>query len=214
MDILGPFPKAKGQVRHVVVIIDYFTKWVEAETLAKITSGAITSFLWKNLFCRFGVPHAIITDHGTQFDSVRVREMCANMGVSLKFSSVHHPPSNGQVENMNRTIVKDIQTRLDGALGRWAELLPLVLWTYRTTSRRATGDTPFALVYGADAVVPVETLVPSARVLDFNKEDNDEALRTELYVREERRDIAALKSWEFKRRTAEYYNKRVKGRRL
>ena len=122
--------------------------------------------------------------------------------------------SSGQVENVNRTILKDLKTRLEGAQGRWAELLPLVLWTYRTTARRAMGDTPFALVYGADTAVPVETLVPSARVFDFNKDANEEMLRAELYIREERREVAALKAWEHKRRIARYHDKKVRAREL
>ena len=98
--------------------------------------------------------------------------------------------------------------------GRWAELLPLILWSYRTTSRRGTGDTPCGLTYGADAVVPVEQLIPSERVLDFAQDSNDEALALELQFREERRDVALLKSYEFKRRMAAQYDKHVHPRNL
>nr|KYP70058.1 Gypsy retrotransposon integrase-like protein 1 [Cajanus cajan] len=67
MDILGPFPPAKGQLKFLLVAIDYFTKWIEACPLAKITTENVRKFTWKNIVCRFGIPHTIITDNGRQF---------------------------------------------------------------------------------------------------------------------------------------------------
>ena len=69
IDIVGPLPQGKGQVKFLLVAIDYFTKWVEAKTLAKITEARIRSFVWKNIICRFGIPRTITTDNGRQFDS-------------------------------------------------------------------------------------------------------------------------------------------------
>nr|KYP69279.1 Gypsy retrotransposon integrase-like protein 1 [Cajanus cajan] len=64
MDILGPFPVAKGQLKFLLVGIDYFTKWIEAEALAKITSANVQRFTWKKIICRYGLPHVITTDNG------------------------------------------------------------------------------------------------------------------------------------------------------
>ncbi|KAK3017191.1 hypothetical protein RJ639_007842 [Escallonia herrerae] len=69
MDLLGPFPIASGQRRFVIVAIDYFTKWTEAESLATITSAKCEDFFWKNIVCRFGVPRALVVDNGKQFDN-------------------------------------------------------------------------------------------------------------------------------------------------
>ncbi|KAK3008933.1 hypothetical protein RJ639_014865 [Escallonia herrerae] len=69
IDILGPFPMATGQRRFVIVAIDYFTKWTEAEALATIMASKCKEFLWKNVVCRFGVPKVLITDNGKQFDN-------------------------------------------------------------------------------------------------------------------------------------------------
>ena len=62
-------PIGKGQVKFLLVAIDYFTKWVEAKALATITEAKIQSFLWKNIICRFGIPMTIISDNGRQFDN-------------------------------------------------------------------------------------------------------------------------------------------------
>lgn len=63
MDIVGPFPPATGQRKFLLVAVDYFTKWVEAEPLATITASQVQKFCWK-LFCRFGLPRSVITDNG------------------------------------------------------------------------------------------------------------------------------------------------------
>nr|KYP46955.1 hypothetical protein KK1_031437 [Cajanus cajan] len=64
MDILGPFPPAKGQVKFLIVAVDHFTKWIEAEAVATITASNIQKFFWKNVITRFGIPYALITDNG------------------------------------------------------------------------------------------------------------------------------------------------------
>jgi hypothetical protein len=61
-------PTGKGNCRFLVVAVDFFTKWVEAGPLTTITTGAIKNFLWKMIICRFGIPYALVTDNGTQFD--------------------------------------------------------------------------------------------------------------------------------------------------
>lgn len=77
----------KGQMRFLVVAIDYFTKWVEAKALAKITERNIRDFTWMSIICRFGIPRVIITDNGRQFDNAQYREFCAELGIKKRFSS-------------------------------------------------------------------------------------------------------------------------------
>lgn len=67
MDILGPFPLAKGQVKYLKVTIDYFTKWIEAESIASIMTRQVQNFLWKHVICRHGLPHSVVTDNRRQF---------------------------------------------------------------------------------------------------------------------------------------------------
>ncbi|KAA3456132.1 rve domain-containing protein [Gossypium australe] len=67
IDIFGSFPIATIQKKFIVVAVDYFTKWIEAEALATISERQIEFFLWKLIVYRFGVPRLIVTDNGTQF---------------------------------------------------------------------------------------------------------------------------------------------------
>ena len=89
------------------------------------------------------------------------------MGIKNQFSSLGHPQANGQMEVTNRTLLKIIKTKLDDAKGAWPEELPNVLWAYRTTARTPTGETPFKLTYGTEAVIPVEVGVTSTRRVAF-----------------------------------------------
>ena len=190
IDIVGPLPQGKGQVKFLLVTIDYFTKWVEAEALAAITEARIQSFVWKNIICRFGIPLAIISDNGRQFDSQGFREFCSNLGIKNQFLSPGHPQANGQTEVTNRTLLKIIKTKLDEAKGAWPEELPNVLWAYRTTDRTPTGETPFKLTYGTEAVIPVEVGVTSTRRATFSEEENDDKLRLNLDCLDEVREEA------------------------
>ena len=76
IDIMGPFPLGKKQLRFLNVAIDYFTKWVEAELVTTIIEAKVTSFVWKNIICRFGVPRVIISDNGKQFDNPKFKKIC------------------------------------------------------------------------------------------------------------------------------------------
>ncbi|KAL0444489.1 UNVERIFIED_CONTAM: hypothetical protein Slati_2171600 [Sesamum latifolium] len=122
-----PFPSAAGQRKFLLVAVDYFTKWVEAEPLARITEGEAER-------CRNGA------------------KACA----SSKDSPQWLIQANGQVEVTNRILVQGIKRRLERVGGNWAEELTSVLWAYRTTPRGSTGETPFSLVYGTEAIIPAE----------------------------------------------------------
>ena len=214
VDLIGKLPMASGQRVWAIVAIDYFTKWVEAEPLATITEANTTSFMWKSIICRHGIPASIVTDNGSQFDNAMVRRICEQLKISKTFSSPRHPQANGQVEAVNKTIKETLKKKLEEKKGAWADELPLVLWAYRTTTRTATGETPFSLTYGVEAVIPVEIGAPSFRTETFDEDSNNEALRMELDVIEERRAEAFARMAAQKRIVEKHYNSRVKIRRF
>ncbi|KAL0433802.1 UNVERIFIED_CONTAM: hypothetical protein Slati_2714500 [Sesamum latifolium] len=147
MDIVGPFPLVPGQRKFLLVAIDYFTKWVEAEPLARITEGKVMKFIWKNIICHFGLPRELISDNSRQFQGRRIQDWCAGFHIKQRFTSVSYPQANGQVEVTNRILVQGIKKRLNKVGGNWVEELTSVLWSYRTTPKGSTGESPFTLVY-------------------------------------------------------------------
>ena len=96
-------------MKFAIVAIDYYTKWVEAEPLQEITEARTTGFIWRNIICRFGIPHSLVSDNGTQFDSAGLKKLCSDLGIHKHFSSVAHPQSNGQVEAVNKTIKNNLE---------------------------------------------------------------------------------------------------------
>lgn len=81
MDILIPFPQAPGQLKYLIVVVDYFTKWMEVEALAKITMANILKFLKRKILTRFGIPQVIITDNGTQFSDRNLKALMEELRV-------------------------------------------------------------------------------------------------------------------------------------
>uniref|UniRef100_A0A2N9FW18 Uncharacterized protein n=1 Tax=Fagus sylvatica TaxID=28930 RepID=A0A2N9FW18_FAGSY len=112
-----------------------------------------------------------------KFDNSPFREFCEELGIHNHYSSPGHPQANGQVEVTNRSLLKMIKTRLEGAKGLWPEELPNILWAYRTTARTPTGETPFRLTYGTEAVIPVEVGLTTWRTNNYDEESNDAQLR-------------------------------------
>ena len=177
---MGPFPKAVGNKRYLLVCTNYFTKWVEAEPLANIRDVDVKRFIWKNIITRFGVPNMLILDNGLQFDSKAFRKYCFDMGINNRYSTPAYLQGNGQAEAVNKVIVNGLKKRLDDAKRRWVEELPHVLWTYRTTPRKSTKETPFSMRYGAEAVIPLENGLPTMRTSAFTSDGNSELLRKNL----------------------------------
>ena len=136
---------------------------MEAEPLARITEDAVIKFLWKNIICRFGIPHKLVSNNRRQFQGDRILDWCNSYGIIQAFTSVAYLQSNGQAEVTNREIIRGLKTKLDHVGGSWVDELPSVLWVYRTTPREATGITPFQLVYRGEAIIPIEVGVESDR---------------------------------------------------
>ncbi|CAJ2655614.1 unnamed protein product [Trifolium pratense] len=210
MDLLGPFTKGLYQNRYLIVAVDYFTKWVEAEPLSDITSLRILRFFKRNVLARFGIPQVVVTDNGTQFTDKDFRAFLVALGTKQHFTSVEHPQTNGQAEAANRVILRGLRRRLDQNKKKWVEELDNVLWAYRTTPHSTTGETPFRMVYGTEAVIPVEIGEPSRRTEQpLDEEQNDEALREELDLVEEIRTGASLKEATLKQKIAARHDTKV-----
>nr|XP_025662007.1 uncharacterized protein K02A2.6-like [Arachis hypogaea] len=160
--------------------------------------------MWRQVITRFGIPEVIISDNGTQFTDKKFTEFLTGLGIKQKFSSVEHPQTNGQGESANKVILMVLKKRLDNKKGAWADELASVLWSYRTTEQSSTGETPFRLTYGVDAVIPVEIGEPSPRLLLAGV---DEAVEKDLV--EETREMAHLSETALKQRITLRYNTKV-----
>jgi transposase InsO family protein len=145
----------------------------------------------------FGIPNNILTDNGTQFTVSESKDFCADSGIKINYS-VSHPQSNGQVERSNDMILQGLKPRIFDRLkpyaGKWVKKLPSVLWALHTTSSCATGHTLFSLVYGSEAMLPMEVEHKSFHVQHFNEEQLDDCRVDDLTRLEELHEAAVIQS--------------------
>nr|GFA53712.1 reverse transcriptase domain-containing protein [Tanacetum cinerariifolium] len=192
IDIAGPFPEGPRKVKFLIVAMDYFTKWIEAKAVATITGGQVKKFVWNNIVCRFGIPGEIISDNGKQFANNPFKDWCDKLNITQHFASGKHSQSNGLVERANRSLGEGIKARLGEGNKNWVEELPHVLWAHRTMIKSSHVDTPFSLTYETEAVIPAEIGMPTYRTTAVDVVNNDDELRLNLDLLEERRELAAM----------------------
>ncbi|GKV40125.1 hypothetical protein SLEP1_g47794 [Rubroshorea leprosula] len=214
VDLLGPFVKGKRGCIFLVVAVDYFTKWIEAKPLSTTTERKIEEFLFNSILCRFGIPKRIIADNGPQFRAAALRSFCNDYGIELTMTSVYTPQSNGQAESANKIVLRGLKTRVLAAHSTWVDELNKVLWSCRTTPSSATGETPFSLAYGAEAVIPVEVGLLSDRAGRHDDLKNEQLLRENLDFVEEVREMSRIRNVAHQNRVAKFYNKRVRARQF
>ena len=151
-----------------------------------------------------------MSDNGKQFDNPKFRDFCAELGIKNYYSSPAHSQSNEQAEVTIRTLKATLKTKLENLKGKWVEYLPEVLWAYGTTRKSATQETPFALAFGTEAVVPVEVGIESPRVEFANVEHNEEIIYLNLDLLEEKREKALKHAEDYHQKTTRYYDSRVR----
>ncbi|WJZ84330.1 hypothetical protein VitviT2T_003939 [Vitis vinifera] len=163
IDIIGKIsPKSSSGHEFILVAIDYFTKWVEAASYARLTSCGVASFIRSHIICRYGVPHELISDRGVYFRA-EVDTLAQRYSIQHHRSSTYRSQTNGAVEAVNKNIKRILQRMVETSQD-WSEKLPFALWAYWTSFRTSTGATPYSLVYGMEAVLPVEIEMGSLRV--------------------------------------------------
>ena len=153
-----------------------------------------------------------MSNSGKQFDNPKFRDFCAELGIKNYYSSPAHPQSNGQAKVTIRNPKAALKTKLEDLKGKWVEYLPEVLWAYRTTHKSATQETPFALAFGTEVMAPVEIGLRPPRIELERVEHNKEALRLNLDLLDEKRDQVLKRTEDYQRKTARYYDQKVKPR--
>jgi hypothetical protein len=215
LDMIGPFTTAPGGFTHVLVAIDKFTKWIEYKPISKLTPDRVVDFI-SDILHHFGFPNTIITDLGSNFTAKQFWEFCDNSSIEVKYVSVAHPRANGQVERANGLIIDGLKKRLYDANtkkgGKWIHELPHVIWGLRTQPSKATGQTPFFLVYGFEAILPADIMWKSPRVEMYNEGEADEARQLELDSVEEARCSALVQLARYLQGVRRYHDRNTKGR--
>ena len=192
IDFIGPFPipTKRAGAWYIITAVEYVTKWAEAEPVDTCSSEIAAKFIYENIITRFGCPLTIISDQGTHFINRTIKTLIDQFQIDHRQSTAYHPQSNGAIEAFNKTLTKICDTDKE----YWDEKIPAVLWAYRTTYKHSTDQTPFRLVYGQEAVVPLHFRQQTpiiAEILHVDVEQGSKDRLMQLSNLEEHRLIAS-----------------------
>ena len=149
-------PTSTGGHGYIIVFIDYFTKWAEAMPTCAEDGKTVALFLFNHVIARFGVPQSIVTDHGSHFCSQMMEELSAKLGFLHENSTPYYPQANGQVEAINKVLKTMLRRMVGDHKSNWNHILFSALWAYKSSVKTTIGFTPFQLVYGLEAVFPIQ----------------------------------------------------------
>ena len=173
MDICGPYKVSADGNKYILVVSDHLTKWVECYPMKNQEASTIAE-KFDDYVSRYGVQKRVITDQGRNVESRLMQELCLRYGIDKRTTSAYHPQTDGQTERFNRTMNDMLAQYVSKDEKDWDRWLPSVLFGYRTASHSSTGKSPFELLYGRCARLPIETKIPIVR-------DDEQAIPPQEY---------------------------------
>uniref|UniRef100_A0A3B3RKD3 Gypsy retrotransposon integrase-like protein 1 n=1 Tax=Paramormyrops kingsleyae TaxID=1676925 RepID=A0A3B3RKD3_9TELE len=145
--------------RYVLVMMDLYTKFVNLYPLKDQTAVSVAGCIFDHYIPQHGVPEALHSDQGRQFESDLIRHLCNLLSIKKLRTSPYHAQCDGAVERFNRTLKDELSEHLSDSGMEWDEHLPQVALAYNTTTHTSTGLTPFFLAHGWEARIPLNTLL-------------------------------------------------------
>ena len=214
LDFVGMIhPASSKGHRFVLVATDYFTKWSEAVPLRNMTHKEVIQFITEHIVHRFGIPQTLTTDQGTSFMAKEVKQFAESLGIKMLNSSPYYAQANGQAESSNKILIKLIKKKVQDFPRRWHEVLSEALWAHRISRHGATKVTPFELVYGQEAVLPIEVNLAALRLVrqnDLSADDYCSLMMDNIDEVADKRVIALSEIKKEKLWVARSYNKKVR----
>ena len=181
-DLMGPFPVSTNNNRYILVVMDYFTKYVEAYAIPDQKAETVANTIVFEFFSRFGLPLDLHSDQGKNYQSELFRQVCCLLEINQSKSTSYRACSNGMVERFNQTLLNMSTTYVDEEQKMWDIYLPLVTAVYRSSVHDSTEYTPNMLMFGREFNLPVHFLVgqPANEPQDITYVDYVENLNTKL----------------------------------
>ena len=208
MDILGPFPESPAGNSYILVVTDYFTRWAEAYAIPNQEAITVAKRLTDEFFFRFSPPEQLHSDQGRNFESAVITEVCRLLGIVKTRTTPYHPQSDGLVERLNRTLLSMLATAALERPFEWEDHLRHLCMAYNSSVQATTGYTPFYLMFGRQARMPIDVVYGPAPLQPSTTCEYAARLRTSLETAYQRvREQMDLRL----DRQKEIYDRRVHG---
>ena len=160
MDILSGVPTTKDKYKHILVLVDSYSKWVELFPLRTQEASEVASVLFKEIISRYGAPRSILSDRGQSFMAKLVKALSELFEIKRYFTSPYHPMTNGLTECKNTYILQALRAYCKGQQDDWPEILPGIMMAYRSTpATQSTQYSPFFMLYGREMRLPIDTVL-------------------------------------------------------
>jgi hypothetical protein len=164
-------PHSSAQHKWILTTTYYFTKWVEAIPSKRATDLVVIDFLEDSILSRFGCPRKIVTDNAQAFKSMAMISFCQRYNIVHGHSTTYYPQGNGLAKSSNKSLVNTIKKVLDENKRSWHVHLKYTLWENRISTKRSIDISPFQMVYGIDAILPINLVLP---VMKLWQDQNEE----------------------------------------
>ena len=174
VDVLGPLPVSEKGNKYLLIVGDYFTKWVEAYPLENQRADVVAEVLVKEFISRFGVPMQMHSDQGRNFESAVFSGVCNLLGINKTRTTALHPESDGMMERFNRTLENQLAIFVEHHQKDWYGHVPLLMMSYRSAVHENTKQTPAKLMFGREVNLPLDLL--------FGKPPNEKVKSVDDYV--------------------------------
>ena len=157
-DLVGPLPESDNGNQYILVVADYFTRWVEAFPLPNQEASTVATKLVEDIFLRFSVPEQLHSDQGRQFEAHLITEICKLLHIHKTRTTPYHPQCDGLVERFNRTLLNMLAICAKDHPLDWEHHIRPVCMAYNSSVQSSTGYTPFYLMFGRQARLPVDIM--------------------------------------------------------
>lgn len=169
IDMIGPLQESAKGNKYIVAATDHFSKWTEAAGVPNKSAECVADFIF-NTICRHGCMDALISDQGREFINQVIDKLLEKLQVHHRISSPYHPQTNGQRERDNRTLKSILCKLVNDECDNWDDLIPGALFAYHTSVHKSTRVTPFEVMYGRKAKLPLDI---QQDAVDKNFDDMD-----------------------------------------
>ena len=156
IDLIGPFPLSKSRNKYIIVAVDYLTKWVIAQPIPQAKTANVVDFFVRRIVLQHGAPYFLISDRGKCLTSDFAEKLYRDLQTNHLVTAAYHPQTNGLVERFNHTFAQMLSMYVDSCHDDWDEIVDFVVFAYNTSRQESTGASPFLLLYGREAVLPID----------------------------------------------------------